>query len=99
MSAAEKCEETSTFKQPRIFVVGTGIENLIFFVSVATKKYYAKTILEAVEIAMFFYLGLDLKYPCESETVWEFLQQMIFCVPVTHVGQQLQDLIQTHGKT
>lgn len=85
-------------KQPRIFVVGSDNENLKYFVSVATKKYYAKTICEAVEIAIFFFLGLDIKYPCESETIWEFIQQTIFLVPVTRVGQQLQELIEKVSK-
>lgn len=98
MSEAEKAEDSSKLKQPRIFVVGTDTENLKYFVSLATNKYYANTICEAVEIAMFFFLGLDLKYPTESQTIWELFQHLIFGVKVSNVGQQLQELIEKVGK-
>lgn len=98
MSEAEAGEDKSTLKQPRIVVVGSDITNLKYYVSVATKKYYAENVCQAVEIGMFFFLGMNLQYPCESDTVWEFLQQLIFCVPVIRVGQQLRELIEKVGK-
>lgn len=99
MSEAEKHEQQSQLKQPRIFVVGEEIDNLIFFVTVADRKFYCTNIYNAVEAAMFFFLGLNIEYPCECEVVWEYIQQQIFDVPSQKKSShQLQELIQKLGK-
>lgn len=81
-----------------IFVVGEPDDDdgFICFVSVANKKFFGKTIYDTVEVAMYFFLGLNIEYPSESNVVWEFLQQEIFDVPVQSKGKsstQLLDLI------
>lgn len=98
MSEAEKSYAKSKLKQPRIFVVGEEIENLIFFVTVADRKFFCTNICNAVEAAMFFFLGLNIKYPCECEVVWEYLQQKIFGVPSQKISSQLQELMEKLGK-
>lgn len=100
MVEAEKNQEESKLKQPRIFVIDKEIDNLIFYVVVTGRKFFAKNICDAVEIAMFFFLGINIQYPCECEIVWEFLQQQIFDVPSTTKQQssQLRELIKKLGK-
>lgn len=36
---------------------------------------------------------MDIKNPVECDTIWEFIQQVLFGIPVTTAKQQLQDLI------
>lgn len=73
---------------------------MIYFVSVANKNFYAKNVCEAVETALYFFIGINIEYPCECDFIWEFLQLEIFDVPLSSPkrSSQLEELIRKLGK-
>lgn len=70
--------EEVTNHQPYILLLGSLLEPLQMFVIVERKALEQPSLLKAVDVCFKLFYVLDLKYPWQCATSWEFFQKVIF---------------------
>lgn len=74
----EEIMETRNRKQPSVLILGERKHPAQSFVVVEGSVLPAADILEAVDVCFKAFYVLDISYPSQCCTSWEFLQQFVF---------------------
>ena len=70
-------EEVSN-KQPFVLILGSLMEPLQCFVIVERKALQQMSLLKALDVCFKLFYVLDINYPWQCATTWEYLQKVVF---------------------
>ena len=67
-----------TNKQPYTLILGSLMEPLQCFVIVERQVLQQISLLKAVDVCFKLFYDLDINYPWQCSTTWEFFQKVVF---------------------
>ena len=67
-----------TNKQPYTLILGSLMELLQWFVIVKRQALQQTSLLKAVDVCFKLFYILDINYPWQCSTTWEFFQKVLF---------------------
>lgn len=82
-SRKKKLNEYGITLQPSVCVVGSGDKPDAFFILVDDTSYKVDTTIRSLELVFKLFHALDIEYPIECESVWLFIQDLIFKMKTT----------------
>lgn len=70
--------EEVTNTQPYVLILGTLVEPLQCFVIVERKALEQTCLLKAIDVCFKMFYILDITYPWQCHTTWEYFQKVVF---------------------
>lgn len=64
--------------QPSACVIVSGDVEETFYIIIDDVKYKLTSSIRTLELLFKFFHALDVEYPCENESVWLFIEEMVF---------------------
>jgi hypothetical protein len=85
---------TSDPLPPRIYIIGKLSENPTAFIKIADYEYAIPDPIEGFDTLFKTYIGMEIKYPRQSESSWVFIEKFIYHLQESHVNNsQLTTII------
>lgn len=64
--------------QPFVCIIGTSEKPEVFYIVVDEVMYKVESTIRCLELIFKMFHSLDIEYPAECESIWLFIQELVF---------------------